>query len=56
MKLQDIPNTVAHALTVLSDLGADMMNVHAVARQEDDVEAVKAVHEAEKKLTVRHRN
>lgn len=46
LKLQDIPNTVAHALTVLSDLGADMMNVHAVGGKKMMAEAVKAVHEA----------
>ena len=46
LKLQDIPNTVAHALTVLSDLGADMMNVHAVGGKKMMAEAIKAVHEA----------
>ena len=46
LKLQDIPNTVAHALTVLSDLGADMMNVHAVGGKNMMAEAVNAVHEA----------
>ncbi len=46
LKLQDIPNTVAHALMVLSDLGADMMNVHAVGGKKMMAEAVKAVHEA----------
>ncbi len=46
VKLHDIPNTVAHALTVLSDLGADMMNVHAVGGKKMMAEAVKAVHEA----------
>lgn len=46
LKLQDIPNTVAHALTVLSDLGADMMNVHAVGGKKMMAEAVKSVHEA----------
>ncbi len=46
LKLQDIPNTVAHALTVLSELGADMMNVHAVGGKKMMAEAVKAVHEA----------
>lgn len=44
LKLQDIPNTVAHALTVLSGLGADMMNVHAVGGRKMMSEAVKAVH------------
>lgn len=46
LKLQDIPNTVAHALTVLSSLGADMMNVHAVGGPKMMAEAVKAVREA----------
>ncbi len=46
LKLQDIPNTVAHALTVLSDLGADMMNVHAVGGKKMMAEAVAAVHAA----------
>ncbi|MCQ2372524.1 MAG: orotidine-5'-phosphate decarboxylase [Phascolarctobacterium sp.] len=46
LKLQDIPNTVAHALMVLSDLGADMMNVHAVGGKKMMEEAVKAVREA----------
>lgn len=46
LKLQDIPNTVAHALTVLSALGADMMNVHAVGGPKMMAEALKAVHEA----------
>ena len=49
LKLQDIPNTVAHALMVLSDLGADMMNVHAVGGKKMMAEAVKAVHEAAEK-------
>ena len=46
LKLQDIPNTVTHALMVLSDLGADMMNVHAVGGKKMMAEAVKAVREA----------
>lgn len=46
LKLQDIPNTVAHALAVLSDLGADMLNVHAVGGKKMMAEAVRAVHEA----------
>ena len=49
LKLQDIPNTVAHALMVLSDLGADMMNVHAVGGKKMMAEAVKAVREAAEK-------
>ena len=50
LKLQDIPNTVAHALTVLSDLGADMMNVHAVGGKKMMAEAVKAVGRPAPKL------
>lgn len=46
LKLQDIPNTVAHALMVLSSKGADMMNVHAVGGKKMMAEAVKAVKEA----------
>ena len=30
LKLQDIPNTVAKSLSVLTALGTDMLNVHAV--------------------------
>lgn len=45
LKLQDIPNTVAHALCVLTELGTDMMNVHAVGGRKMMAEAVKAVHE-----------
>ena len=30
LKLQDIPNTVAHSLAVLTRLGVDILNVHAV--------------------------
>lgn len=29
LKLHDIPNTVGHAMAVLRDLGADMVNLHA---------------------------
>lgn len=34
LKLQDIPNTVAKSLAVLTTLGVDMMNVHAVGGSE----------------------
>ena len=34
---------------MLSDLGADMMNVHAVGGKKMMAEAVKAVHEAAEK-------
>lgn len=49
LKLQDIPNTVAKSLAVLTKLGADIMNVHAVGGAKMMTEAVKAVHaEAER--------
>ena len=50
LKLQDIPNTVAGALAVLTGLGADMMNVHAVGGKKMMQEAVKSVREAAAKL------
>ena len=50
LKLQDIPNTVAKSLSVLTNLGADMMNVHAVGGKKMMEEAVKAVHETAKNL------
>lgn len=45
LKLQDIPNTVAKSLSVLTDLGADMMNVHAVGGGKMMEAAVRAVKE-----------
>lgn len=50
LKLQDIPNTVAKSLSVLTTLGADMMNVHAVGGKKMMEEAVKAVKETAKVL------
>lgn len=50
LKLQDIPNTVAHSLAVLTRLGADIMNVHAVGGPKMMAEGVKAVREAAKEL------
>lgn len=50
LKLQDIPNTVAHSLAVLTRLGADIMNVHAVGGPRMMAEGVKAVREAAKEL------
>ena len=44
LKLHDIPNTVASALAVLTELGADMMNVHAIGGRKMMQEAIKAVH------------
>ena len=44
LKLHDIPNTVASALSVLTTLGADMLNVHAIGGKKMMQEAVKAVH------------
>ncbi|MCD8198946.1 MAG: orotidine-5'-phosphate decarboxylase [Phascolarctobacterium sp.] len=46
LKLQDIPNTVAHAMTVLAALGADMLNLHATGGRKMMLEAAEAVHEA----------
>lgn len=43
LKLQDIPNTVAGALRVLTELGVDMMNVHAVGGRKMMATAVEAV-------------
>lgn len=50
LKLQDIPNTVAKSLSVLTSLGADMMNVHAVGGGKMMEEAVIAVKETAAKL------
>jgi orotidine-5'-phosphate decarboxylase len=43
LKLQDIPNTVAKSLAVLTKLGANMMNVHAVGGAKMMAEAAKSV-------------
>lgn len=45
LKLQDIPNTVAHSLAVLTRLGADIMNIHAVGGPKMMAEGMKAVQE-----------
>ncbi|MHC1718954.1 MAG: orotidine-5'-phosphate decarboxylase [Acidaminococcaceae bacterium] len=45
LKLQDIPNTVAKSLSVLTVLGTDMLNVHAVGGAKMMAEAAKAVKE-----------
>ena len=50
LKLQDIPNTVAHSLAVLTRLGADIMNVHAVGGSKMMAEVMKAVKEAAAEL------
>lgn len=50
LKLQDIPNTVAHSLAVLTWLGADIMNVHAVGGPKMMAEGMKAVKEAAAEL------
>jgi len=52
LKLQDIPNTVASALKVLTRLGADMMNVHAVGGPKMMSAAAQAVKEEAKRLGV----
>ncbi len=46
LKLQDIPNTVAGALKVLTKLGADMLNVHTVGGPKMLAAAATAVREA----------
>ncbi len=46
LKLQDIPNTVAHAMTVLAALGTDMLNLHATGGRKMMLEAAAAVREA----------
>lgn len=43
LKLQDIPNTVAHSLAVLTRLGVDILNVHAVGGAKMMAEGAKAV-------------
>ena len=50
LKLQDITNTVAHSLAVLTRLGADIMNVHAVGGSKMMAEGMKAVKEAAAEL------
>lgn len=52
LKLQDIPNTVAHACAVLTELGADIMNVHAVGGRKMMAEAVQAVHAKAEELNI----
>ena len=52
LKLQDIPNTVAHACAELTELGADIMNVHAVGGRKMMAEAVQAVHAKAKELNI----
>ena len=50
LKLQDIPNTVAKSLSVLTVLGTDMLNVHAVGGAKMMAEAAKAVKETAAKM------
>ena len=52
LKLQDIPNTVAKSLAVLTGLGADIMNVHAVGGAKMMREAVASVHAEAKRLGI----
>jgi orotidine-5'-phosphate decarboxylase len=52
LKLQDIPNTVAGTLKVLTALGVDMINVHAVGGYKMLKAAKEAVQEEAKKLHV----
>ncbi len=50
LKLQDIPNTVAHALQVLTALGADILNVHTVGGPKMMAEGARAVKESAAQL------
>ena len=52
LKLQDIPNTVAKSLAVLTGLGADIMNVHAVGGGKMMREAVASVHAEAQRLNI----
>jgi len=45
LKLQDIPNTVARTMRVLTRLGVDMINVHATGGLKMMQEARQSVHE-----------
>ena len=50
LKLQDIPNTVAKSMSVLTALGTDMLNLHAVGGAKMMAEASKAVKETAAKM------
>ena len=50
LKLQDIPNTVARSMSVLTALGTDMLNLHAVGGAKMMAEAAKAVKETAAKM------
>ncbi len=52
LKLQDIPNTVAKSLSVLTRLGADILNVHTVGGAKMMEEAAKAVKETAAQLGI----
>lgn len=52
LKLQDIPNTVAGALKVLTALGADMVNVHASGGEKMMQEAAAAVRDKAAELGI----
>ena len=52
LKLQDIPNTVAKSLGVLTRLGADIMNVHTVGGAKMMREAAKSVKETAAELGI----
>lgn len=52
LKLQDIPNTVAGAMRVLTALGVDMVNVHAVGGKKMMQEAAAAVRDRANELGI----
>lgn len=52
LKLQDIPNTVAGAMRVLTALGVDMVNVHAVGGKKMMQDAAAAVRDKADELGI----
>lgn len=53
LKLHDIPNTVAHSLAVLTELGVDMLNVHAGGGAEMMKAAINSVQNKADELKIK---